>query len=562
MVESTWSSIDFRLADSPAKLLGIERSVGAVPWSAIGSGDLTLLGRPIEVATVLFDALYAIHVEKGAAEGTVYVPFKPQLVQYASERGRGLHLLADPMPRELLGINALFHDQDGRVRTISVPKAHADVWRVGWTVADVLGLAMGLAGEVGVREEVLPADFSEVPSPHEVADLIEGYVLRQQLSKLQGFYISEAQVDVSEYGDSRGYLPRTVKRTLDVLRNYPIAQDLSAKVRYVIATEAETRAMALRLSRRSESSLRSQLHLIFPEAISRLPLWVLQGVDLAVVDVEQRGKRPELFLMTSLYKVMQGGDRHHSQPDAKENEAWLRTALALSVATSGLRGSVAALWGLTQSSRSQMKEHLYLPPDWAAPDGIRADPQADYAAIRKWLSDSDWVALGRASPWHWMLAMVGLLDSNFPSVLESSALGRIFGILSKWTCGGAVPVDSPISLEQGVWPFDGLETIDDEACDALVEAVSAAVHGVDLLLDIQVVRVEHGKFSRDPHSDEFTDASGVGWQMAKAQYTSVGPGDVERVVRNRLRLSAWTESRVKSTGELIAVYWLGSKLGS
>ncbi len=561
-LERSYSQVEFQAAGWAAELLGVERSVGTVPWRVMSTGDLTSLGRPIQVASILFDALYAVHNDSDRAEGTVYVPFKPQLVQHESEGHTVIHLLAEPVARELLGINAWFHDQDGRVRTISVPKAHADIWRVGWAVADVLGLAAEMSGEAGIREEILPAEVYEGHSSGETAELIEGYILRQQLRKLQGSYISEAQVDVSELCAGRASVPRTVTRALDLLRKYPADEDLASKVRYVIATEAETRAMAFRLASRSAGDLRDQLHLIFPEAVSRLPLWVLQGLELGASATSNQATRPELLLTISLYRVMGGSREVLPRTGNAETAPALRVALALSVASAGLRGCVAALWGMNQGNQQRMHERLNLPAGWVVPDGLRADPQADYSAMRKWLMDADWVALGRATPWHWMLAMSGLLESTFPTVFEDADLAKVFLALSDWRYGASGGEYLASDADEEVWPFDGLPRVSVLDCDALVDSVSAGVIKLDRLLGLRIVRVEDARFRRDPHTDEFTDADGAGWQMAKPQYTSLGPGDVERVVKGRRRLSVWTETRRAVDDELVAVHWLGAKLGS
>jgi len=561
-----FSTLKFSPEESEATRLGVERSEDVVPWALAGPELVKSLGSTTRAAARLFDGLYAIHLDVSRGEEAAYVPFMPQLVHQERDDQVLIHLLGEPMKRESLGVNAWFHDWDGRVRTTSVPMAHADIWRVGWTVADLLGVAADMSGETGNREETLAEEALSVESSGERrkqahAELIEGYVLRQQLRKLQGAYLSEAQVDISTAGLGERTLPRTVRRALDLLRNYPADEDLRTRTWYVLLMEAHTRAMAARLRPGGAAGLRNTLHLVFPEAIGRLPLWLLQGVDLRLAGSVGREIRPELLLLQALYGAMQEMPQGSESGQGIDGVPMLRLALALAVATAGLRGCVAAMWGLTQGNENRLKDSLSLPTTWVLPDEQRADPQGDYRAICTWLTDANGEALERATPWHWMLVLVGLLDSTFPRALEIPELSRAFSVISAWRYGDAGSESADVHYEANVWPFDDLPALSLSDCDELVRAIADAAVRVDALLGLCVVPVEAPSFRRDAHTDEFTDAKDVGWQLSKAQYTCLGGGGVERVLIGTRRLSAWTETRRKEDGELVAVHWLGGKLG-
>ncbi|GEM_PF-1237839 len=558
-----------------ATCVGKEKSV-EVPWKRIGPAELAVLGPPTQLAAALFEGLYAMHLRAGDGdsdsddddEKTAYVPFKPQLVQHERDGEVVIHLVGEPVERKYLGVNAWFHDDDGRVHTTGVPQRHADIWRVGWAVADVLGIAASMSGETGNREEVLAEDALQAGPSVEPAQLhadeLERYVLRQQLRKLQGAYLSEAQADqaVAEVGA----LPGTVRRALELLRSYPSQEDLRTRTQHVLVMEAQTKAMALRLGGGSGigTDLRNALHRVFPQAVEHLPLWVLQGMGLAPAG--RAGMRPELGLMQALYDALSDAPGVRAEQTSDKAPA-LRVALALAVATAGLRGSVAALWGLTWGNTKRLSELPRLPETWALPETLRADPQTDYRSICKGLTDADADVLERATPWHWMLAMAGLLDASFPQALEVPALAVVFSTLGAWRYADAAldqtgeTTQTDVPREEAAWPFEDLPTLSVAECDALVEAVTAAMVAVDDVLGMQVVGAKAPRFGRDPHTGEFTDASGKGWQMSTPQYSFLGRGEVERVWAGRGKVSAWTETRRTSDGDLLAVHWLNGKLG-
>lgn len=564
--------LKFDAQQHSATCLGKEKSA-EVPWKRIGPAELAVLGPPTQLAAALFDGLYAMHLSAGESddgdgEKTGYVPFKPQLVQHECDGGVVIHLVGEPVKRKYLGVNAWFHDDDGRVHTTGVPQRHADIWRVGWAVADVLGIAASMSGETGNREETLAEDALQADPSMEPgrlhADELERYVLRQQLRKLQGAYLSDAQTDLP--AAEVGALPGTVRRALELLRTYPSQEDLRTRTQYVLVMEAQTKAMALRLDGGSGigADLRNALHLVFPRAVEHLPLWVLQGMSLSPPG--RAGSRPEHGAMQALYGAMNDAPGVRAEQPSDKAPA-LRVALALAVATAGLRGSVAAVWGLTWDNTKRLSELPRFPETWTLPETLRADPQTDYRSICKGLTDADADVLERATPWHWMLAMAGLLDASFPQALEVPALAVVFSTLGAWRYADAAldrtgeTTQTDVPREEAAWPFEDLPTLSVAECDALVEAVTAAMLAVDDVLGMQVVGAKAPRFGRDPHTGEFTDASGKGWQMSMPQYSFLGRGEVERVWAGRGKVSAWTETRRTSDGDLLAVHWLNGKLG-
>lgn len=557
--------LNFKTIKSQSNQLAVEKSKDALDWAVWSEHDSRSLEPITHRAARLFEALRAMHgaVPPGVSN-RAYVPFKPQLFKAGDSDQTTLQLVADPVDRELLGVSAWFHDHDDRVHAVNVPQAHADLWRVGWAVADLLGVAADMAGETGHRDERLPdepillngQDGEALPDQ---STLVEHYVLRQQLRKLQGAYVSEAQFDNTK-GDKTA-LPGTVRRALSLLSSYPDGKPLHQQVRHLLIVEAETRAMALRLQMRSGDDLRKVLHRVFPDALDRLPLWALQGLELVCPPADATRLRPELALMLALYRAL---DQTLSTPSphslAESTAPQLRIALTLAAVGIGLRGSVAALWGLTvhQGSR-RMAERFNLPVAWAMPNMARLDPQGDYSAMRKWLYEADWPALCRASPWHWMLALIGLLDTSFPQAFDLPELKLVYSALSAWQSESAGPDETNQSY--GTWPFDSLPEFTPQRCDVLILALPEAICRLDELLGQRVVRRMAQQFRRSLHSDEFTDASDASWQIAKPQFTGLGYEGVERRLEGRRWLLVWTETRRIVDNELLAVHTLDFKLG-
>ncbi|KRD18412.1 hypothetical protein ASE39_09150 [Acidovorax sp. Root267] len=563
-IEPAVVSLTFEVQQSPSEALGVVRSKDALPWVELADTGASSPESITQKAARLFEALRAMHWEVTPEnEQGVYVPFKPQLFKTGEGDESILHLVAEPVDRKLLGVNAWFHNHDDRVKSVNVPKDRADLWRVGWAVADVLGVAADMAGETGHRDEHL-SDEAVEPSEQEAAKSasqrtqIAHYVLRQQLRKLQGAYVSEGQTGTE--ATDKTALPGTVKRALQLLRDFPADRALDQQVRHLLLVEAETRGMALRLRLRRSNDLRLELHQIFPEALDRLPLWALQGLKLVHQSGDAAELRPELALMLALYRALdQVLLPSTSNPATVPKAPQMRLALALAATGIGLRGSVAALWGLTaQQGTPRMSERFNLPASWAMPDMARVDPQFDYSAMRKWLLESSWPDLCRASPWHWMLALIGLLDTSYPQAFDLPELKLVYSALSAWQSAPSAPAEDQ---DDATWPFDALPRFTLQNCDALASALPIALRKLDQHLGLRLVRQKAQQFRRSLHSDEFTDTDDASWQIAKPQFTGLGREGIQRQLDGKRSLSVWTETRREVDNELLAVHTLDYKLG-
>jgi DNA primase catalytic core len=553
------NQVEFNHLETSANTISCSRSAKPLNWFDLRDlTDLETSGQETRtsLAASLFTALLSMHRLQLRDEERTYVPFLPQLFQENNGTHTTLHLLADPVRRSDLGVSAWYHDRDGHVQSENVPFAGADIWRVGWAVADLFGIAADIAGETGERNEI-PRENVDTDDESYIKHELENYVLRQQLRKLQGSYLSSANVD--GLGDAPNALPKTVDRALNLLKNFPARENLSAQVRHVILMEAESRAMATRMKLRIGGDLRHDLHLIFPEVLARLPLWALAGLKLSTSNAQTEVLRPDTALLLSLYRTL--------FPVNNDNKAdsylpSLQMALGLSTVGMGLRGIVAALWGHTAERGSQrVSENFNLPADWKMPNMARLDPEGDYRAIRKSLLDGDWPELCKASPWRWMLALIGMLDANFAQIFNLEALKELFVLLGHWQTASAQTETDDSQAEP--WPFETLPLFTSEQSNRLMQLVPEVLCSLDDMLGMKVVSVRGKTFGRSRDTDEFTDAIGASWQMSKPQYTGLYTNSIEenrpnsggRVYR------VWTETRRISDDSLIAVHTLDIKLG-
>jgi len=562
-------AVRFEMQMSDAQQLVVEKSAEPRLWTELApsTGGTPDAQIPItHLAARLYHALLAMHQMPVDGERSLaYVPFRPQLFQHGQGDELTLYMVASRVKRDQLGVNAWYHDQDDRVQSVTVPFAGAELWRVGWAVADVLGVAANMAGETGERDEQLDerntsgdetgsAEDREAQAKRE----LEAYVLRQQLRKLQGSYLSSAQID--SIGGADANLPRTVTRALNLLQEFPALKGLDVQVRHLLAMEAESRAMTLRLEQGSGDVMRHVLHRVFPEALNRLPLWALEGLPLQPPSGQGAPLRPEIGLMLSLHQAL--FPAKETVPEG--NAAPLRVAFTLSAIGIGLRGSVAALWGYAQASgAARMPERLNLPPHWAMADMERLDPQGDYSAMRKRLLDGDWAALCKASPWQWMLALIGMLDAGLAQAFSLPELTQVYQALAQWqTAPADVCQGDERPQERGaIWPFDALPTFSLQRCNEVMAALPKALSALDDLRGMRVVGVKGQKFGRQPHIDEFTDASGASWQLSTPQFTSLFANTLPQRTDGQRKLTLWAETRRIGDNELLAVHTLDHKLG-
>lgn len=511
-------------------------------------------------AAELYEVLRAIQ-KQPAGDGKEWVTIMAHVAHdraagdVSEVEGRKWYLVSEPVPISNLGVIAWVRDGRGGLRSISVPGGeYASLWRLGCTISDALGMASDIPQEPATSED----GEGDLQDPNQ----IEEYVLRQQLTKLRGTWISEAQVvDSSPDG-----LPKTIRRSLEILRSFDPTLTLEQQVRLVFQAEAETRSMAMRLERSGPGDLRDHLHQLPISVLLRLPLNVLECLPL---NHQALGTnlRLDLRLMLAVAACIKGppifaaapGIDKSSAPSAAEA---LHIGGALASAGVAIRGLVASACGIDRQHRiSTLPERLPIPAGWTQPEVGRRDPQVLYRGMCKALSEDDWSGLNIASPWEWMLALLGILDGLQPQVLEAGAKNPLHTVYEHLRIWESAPAEGAAN-RKWAWPYDGMPAYDAQSWIDLVAALPAAASHVDERLGWIVRNVEASAFRRHRDDQGFTDAESQRWIMAKVQYTGLGSSDsVASVQVGSRRQPTWTEVRRRVNDDLLSVHTLDHKLG-
>jgi DNA primase catalytic core len=514
-------------------------------------------------AAELYEVLYAIQ-RQDAGEGNEWVTVIAHLAHapivgpVTKVEQCEWYLVSEPVASDHLGVSAWVRDGRGGLRSLSVPGGeYAKLWRLGCAVSDALHMALDLSNEDGA------ADKEEGEGTLVHLHQIQDYLLRQQLSKLRGTWIADAQV--RDKGDDD--LPATVRRALEILRRFDPALDAAQQVRLVLHTEAETRSMAMRLQRKGPSDLRSRLHLLPALVLRRLPLSVLECLPLER-DHTQGSLRTDLKLLLALAKALDNNS-HGNSTNASPVEAValdpakaLHIGVVLAAAGTALRGLVASAWGVARyRSPVALPERLSIPVGWQLLDVDRQDPQQDYDTMCKGLREDDWSGLKEATPWQWMLALLGILEAMAPQTLHATSYNPLRELYEHLRLWQSAPPEEGIA-KQWSWPYDDMPVYNVDAWRSLLKILPIATLQVDQCLGFIVRQVDAPVFRRHRDDSGFTDAESQQWTLVKLQYTGLGSADsVARVQHGSRRLATWTEVRRLADDELLSIHTLDDKLG-
>lgn len=518
-----------------------------VAWPCLITALSKTAGRT-HFAAGLFRALYAAQQRVMLETGLELVPVVPHLATRGEGQEREWFVLGEPISSSTLGATAWVRGSSSSLRSVSVPKGYGHLWRIGVAVSDALDLTHDIT-----NAESSESTDDQLPDQN----YVEEYVLRQQMHKLRGRWLSEANIRA----DGTDGLPRSLERALEILEDFPSNTSPAEQVLRLLKTEAETRAMAMRLADQTQNGIRERLHQLPVTLLNRIPLNILEALPLTAL-CDTISMRADLTAILTIAHNLKKYSAHVSGPA----DAWsaLSCALPLAVATTGLRSLAASLQGLI---REPMPEHYILPTSWPEPDASRGDPQTAYAQIRNWLQQDFWPKLLLATPWQWMLAVLGMLHKHIINSdefsLAAERLEIVYRHLLIWET--AESYDSK-DMNGWAWPFEDLPKLSDDlltALNVLLDATPRAVTEVEKALGIVVQNEQAPIYGRNRHDNGFRDARGRYWTLRKTQYTELGQmrEGISSIKHNQERLVTWTEVRNRrGDDELLSVHVVDNKL--
>lgn len=453
-----------------------------------------------------------------------------------------LFLLAEAVDVAKLAGRAFVRDVGRSLRSISVPQELGYLWRIGVTVSDILGLQDDIA-KLADHEGQLPLNESTLADPGR-------YVLRSQLRKLRGAYFNE---QAYKRIDKQTQLPLTIKRSLEILQNFPNQNaSFATKLYHLLISESETEAMKLRYLGTKDQrrpGLVNVLHLVSSRVIGRLP--VAAGESLP----ESNGNEPTDLRRDLLANIVLGRRILALQTagDAGEAEQVFRASLVLAACYSAFRGLVISLKALPDLK-------LPIDLDWPAGDWPTADStfnNGDEPSILLALRNEDWRGHTGGSALTWLCVLVGVIKNNlelkeWEDVAEQLKL--IAGSLAKFESSNA---DEDIAFS---WPFEQLTTAALASLDLdLLDRVGKTVPVIDRLCGIGVRTVVSPRYGYSPKNKRFTDSEGRAWSITPSSICQwpLNASKTEETVHEDGVQKIWCETYEKSSRKLLSVHVLG-----
>jgi hypothetical protein len=507
----------------------------------------------------MFDTLARINFEQQKRESSYeYVSASPYVFIGANER---LALICVPVEVAKVANRAFLRHATSGLRSVEVPMEDAPIWRIGVTLTDLVGL-----GDDLIRYE---AHDSDVPLEEDALGDPARFVLRSQLKKLRGAFVSSAR---SPRSRNRPHLPSTVSRALQLLEEYPTDMSVDGGISYVLATDVETAAMRLRYEERQDVALAGAFtHFISRAAllcIGRLPVAIAERmpppISSLLPDPLSRTSKALLMLSSRIEQL--------SQPSETVAECLriLRAGIAVHAVSSSLR--MLAL-GLLRHGGFQLPPRVDSSAEWGLGDGVTVYGRTSEVSLFAYLKDAlgskgSLKALNDVTPLGWLTvlgAQLGVIGER-PAVTGDEALAQLtddFRWLSSFL--GLCASDES-SQRTSLWPF---EAFDSDRLDAFghsfLQRAFAVVSSAARLCGLRMLDVVSPRWSYDPRSSRFVDGRGREWPLdawaieqlpsteRKTEETLLGDGSVGR---------RWTELVDSASGRLLMVNVVGRKLSA
>lgn len=477
------------------------------------------------------------------------VPAWPYIAE--SSNGQTYYVIGEGVTRTELGNRAFIRDGGRALRTIEVPIYEADLWRVGATVSDLLGLHDDVSKYSGADTDVT-LDAAALGNPAR-------YVLRTQMRKLRGAF---ADSRISNRQTSAITLPASIERSLRLLEEFP---DESAtrlhQIAHLLAIETETAAMFLSFREQwNHIEVIPFLKELTSKLIMRLPLSISR--DLAVEARNAFNVRRDLWGVLCLSRQL------HAQSPAlaiSQDPAW-RALCAGTVCT----GISVALDGMIASMRSQgtfeTNDAFDFPAEWNVVAAASYESLSDlkkYGSIE--IASRQSRRIGLVEQFRTLVRHLGhrlRRESTSSTRISDSLYSNLETVVRK-------VAQVEFSYEQAEskldWPFDCLsnQTLDLLNLD-LLELTSVLISQLDAEVGFEVVLVRESSYGYNAQSRRFVDSRNGSWEVTPwmiSQYPR-GAKHIEEMVLDGRVLRVWSEVYERGSGRLLSVSALGEPFAS
>ena len=460
------------------------------------------------------------------------------------------------LPQKTLGRFAYVRDGQGRLKSVEVPLSDAWVWRIGFALTDMLGLAFEL-------DRFGRPSASSISKEGNAA----GYIVREVLRRLRGEFASSSG-PLPRHRE-HPHLPASTFRALELLRRFPKGASAEAELAFVLSVETESRAMEARLGKTwdfevpgaatafAELTASSAMLRISSKWASALPIGPAVKADAL--------RRAVAAWLTFDARLGQLESNLTTQGQASyQGLSWdtLRQGVRLAVVVAWLRGLVFEL--ITKGTKYRAGD-IQIPDAWGLDSALLVvnEPSVDLGKyFQKAVSRQGSISsLRNVTPLGWLAILGGLLqiykndDSEIP--YDFKTLNALAESLTKLK---TVLAYIPESTNGPDWPLEWAEDSVGLLSDSEVfTECTGSLMAIDRLLELRVSVVRSEQWGVRARSDRFQDAEGRSWALSKTFIDLLSPDKHIESERNDTSFRyTWSETRT-ADANLIGISVLGSK---
>lgn len=521
--------------------------------------------QELQWAADCFEALARVNSELehdmeniGAREPMEFVPAWPFISashwveDFQSEQAT-FSLFGPVVPRSHLANFAFARDGRGRLRAHEVPLADAPLWRIGYAVADALGMVDDLERFQALEQDGKSVDVNTAQ-----------YVLSRLLGRLRG---EGHPATPGLPHPAHRHLTGATHRAVQLLRSFPTSGDAAEEIQFLLAVEAETAAMRLQLDGHSDSArpgiLSSMLAELASAVFSRLTAKQLSALpETGVIDKSHGSERRVVTAWRAidrrLGKLESGLLR--GIPDQAQS-AWTALRRAVRVATVSAWAR-ALVFEMSLAGDAMTSTDVEAPPEWELENAALAIDSAGInigALFRDALAPKGRLGIvAKITPLGWLALLttqLNLYGTATRAVLPEEQAEKMRSAMTSLAkqLASACP-DS--ELEHEKWPFGAHRQIEVVLDEHSFESGIALLAEIQFALGYQVRTCKSHIWGLQPQSKSFTDESGRQWPYSRGLIDQVGRDRHVEIDEDDADQRVWTQTTNRE-GKLIGVSVLG-----